>query len=215
MGGIIIRGGKIFIAGAVMILLLNSLLIPAVYAAAAGEIMLDVRQVIVIDVMPSPQGETFTYLLSAKTPADPMPEGSGPAGYTFTITGSHESQIGSIAFSEAGVYTYELRCTKTAGADYTTDPQIYTIAVHVINDYTPISIVYLSDGVKASEIIFEHVYKSPPPDPERPVTSDPGNPVFWIILMVSCSAALLIIIWVSRKSNENKEELYDKIIRRN
>jgi len=226
------RSGKFLAAGMVLICLMSVLLIPAVCALGTGEVSLTVKQVINSGSASAPPSGTFRYRLTPKTASAPMPAGSGPEGYTFHIAGTDEAQIGPIRFSAAGIYRYDLRCVAGMDAGCSVDPQVYTIEIHVVETLETISIVYLSDGVKASEISFEHTYGTTlPSDPEttgtrpsnpevtvpppsRPGPGKPGgdgpntglnsNLALWVTLMVASNMLLIFIfiLWKSRKSRD-------------
>ena len=169
------------IMAAMMILAAMTLLSFAAYAAEPTQVGLTVRQVFNADGLSAPSGDVFTYRLTPKAVSSPMPEGSGSDGYTFTVAGTDEAPISPITFSETGIYAYELRCMTAAETGYTVDPQVYTVEIHIINSLTPISVVYISDGVKADEIAYEHAYDggsepSKPAEPTKPITPKPIEP---------------------------------------
>ena len=175
------RTGKFLVIGLSLLCLINALFVPAAYAAGPGQVTLAVNQIFSVGGSSAPPSEIFAYRLEPKSASNPMPEGSGPDRYTFTVAGTKAARIGPISFREAGTYIYELNCVAGTDAGYTYDRQVYTIEIHVRDDLTVISIVYMSDGVKASDIVFAHAYGTLPSDPSRMV--DPpvektvsGNP---------------------------------------
>jgi len=155
------------------------LFFPVVYAAGSPQITLTVTQNFKINGSQAPPGEMFTYRFTPKTADAPMPGGSGPEGYDFSMSGTEETLIGPIGFGLTGTYRYELSCVSDATAGYTTDRQIYTIVIYITSNMPPITIVYVEDGDKAGEIVFDHKYtaKSSPPRPEGPNTAAPIIPV--------------------------------------
>ncbi|MCL2562613.1 MAG: hypothetical protein FWE08_01065 [Oscillospiraceae bacterium] len=173
----------------VFICLISSLSIPAAYAATAGQVTLTIQQSFVSDGTSAPPSGIFTYRLTPRTPAAPMPGGSTSEGYTFTVTGTDTVQIGPIRFTETGVYVYELRSITEDRPGHIIDRQVYTITVHVTEDLTAIVIISVEDDSKISEMAFDHSYTPqntpdptppqpppPPPPPSAPDTPTPAPP---------------------------------------
>jgi len=206
---------------------------------------------------------TFTYLFTAKTPGAPMPVGSNLEGYTFTATGTREVGIAPINFDATGVYIYEINCVTEDSHGYIIDRQTHTVEVYVTNDVMSIAVIYISNGIKESEISFTHIYGVPsqgafpgdsgnmaeqeallasddssysrpftPSIPESkpgnttdtikdpqsttptpvtdfsqsggsPKTGDYSNQALWIALIVFGSILLMLVVYTSRKSNDN------------
>lgn len=166
----------------VLICLIGTLFAPTAFAATTGQVLLPVRQVFERDGSSIPSGgEVFTYRLTPQTPNAPMPSGSGPEGYTFTIAGTRESQVGPLTFDTTGIYLYELRCVTATNPGYTVDQRVYVVEVHITSALEAVVIVYDSNNVKVSELLFTHSYGALT---NRPVTMvDPpvrkivnGNP---------------------------------------
>ena len=155
-----------------------------------------------------------------------MPAGSTASGYTFSATGTDETSIGPIIFTEPGIYEYELSCDITTKAGYTLDQQVYTIQINITSDLTPISVVYMNDGAKTSEICFYQSYgvsgnatdkntgnktpsgETPGKTPSntqsntpgnKPITGDNSNPMFWMVMMAGCIVLLIFTAIMSRK----------------
>jgi len=170
-------------------------------ADGPGQVTLTVKQIFKASGYAAPPNKVFTYRLTPKEAPNPMPGGAN--SYTFTVTGTGEAQIGPITFGETGTYTYEIRCVTAAGAGYTVDSQVYTIEICVTRDLTLISIVYISDGVKADEIIYEHSYNGgkepdkPQPSPQKPdkpdgpKTDDEARAELYIAMISIAGVALL------------------------
>ena len=178
-----------------LVCLVNALFAAEVYAESPGQITLSVEQIIVNNSLVTPPRTPFTYRLVPKTADAPMPNGSGSAGYTFTITGSNDGLIGPIDFNAPGVFIYELSCITDTVHGFTIDRRVYTIEVHVTNDLQVTIIVYVNEGTKLPGISFEHIFRAltvepvipPRPGPElerpgrvpnvnRPVNTNPGRP---------------------------------------
>jgi len=180
-----------------VVLLFAALALPAA-ASTPVEVNLTVHQRFESNV-PANMASTFTYLLTPLEATNPMPSsmnaaGSTAAGYTFTITGTTEVQIGPMWFDTLGTYSYVLRVVASDADGYTYDERVYRIDVHVMNDtpgnlsasnLTAIVTVYEGlDGaaVKVDEMLFEHRYErelpteAPTQAPTAPATVPPAQP---------------------------------------
>jgi len=185
---------KSLAAALITLLLTSALFATTAFAADSGEVILTIQQVFTATGSPAPPSEAFTYRLTPEQVANPMPSGSGTDGYTVTVTGTVDADIGPLTFTQVGLFIYQLSCTTNEAAGYTIDRQVYTIEVHVMSDLT-IIIVYKSNGEKAASLSFEHAYagatetdkptatptvSQPPGDPTKPThppkPSDPGKP---------------------------------------
>ena len=149
----------------VLVCLLSTLLAPAAHAAGGAEVSLTVQQSFHSDGLSVPPRDGFTYELTAQTAAAPMPPGSDSDGYSFTIAGTGDVEIGPINLNTAGTYTYTLRCVTGDLPGYTIDRQIYTIELHVPEGIKPVSLVYTNGLAKVSELQFEHIYGTLASDP--------------------------------------------------
>jgi len=143
--------------------LTSALLSGVAYASEAREVTLSLKQIFTTEH--ETIESTFTYQLVSKTPEAPMPEGSDLDNYLFTLTGTREGRIPPIVFDKAGIYTYSLYCTTPQAPGFHIDNRVYTIEIYVPRGMEPISIIYKNNGVKVSEIIFEHSYGILPSDP--------------------------------------------------
>jgi len=113
--------------------------------------------------------------------SNPMPAGSGADGYNFTITGTDDTDIGPITFTQMGVYTYEITNTTDPGPGYTCDPEAYTLKIYADEDLKIAVVAYDMDENKVEEIKFTHTYSLLPSDPgmmpDPPVVKTvAGNP---------------------------------------
>jgi len=172
------RIGRLMAVCLVFACMTGPLFTSASYAAGTEQVTLTVSQVIAGDIPCAPPDQAFTYRLTPKTAGAPMPAGSGPEGYTFTILGTVEAQIGPIDFYSADICSYELSCV-TGGQDaFTADPRAYTIDIYAENGMPPVTIVRMSDNAKAAEISFTHTYTAPPDEPDIPAGPvEPASPV--------------------------------------
>jgi len=179
------RRARKILAFALMLVLIcglaNTLLISRAQAVESAQAPLMIRQVLRSDGSAMAPRATFTYRMTAQTPATPLPQGSNAGSYTFSVTGNTEVGLASISFTAPGVYRYELRCMPEVEAGFTADSQIYTIEMYVKGDRTVFSVVYMSDGNKTTDISFIQRYSARPSDPKLMV--DPpvkkiveGNP---------------------------------------
>ena len=169
--------GKALVIFLLLLVLLASPFALTAKGAAVSEVLLTASQRLLSDESRVPQGESFTYLLRAKTAAAPMPDGSDVEGFTFTIEGSSSMEIGPMRFFSAGIYVYELHCTTADRSGWIIDRRVYTIEIHISAELTSTVLLYGADGVKVSEIRFTHIYGVLASDPDAMV--DP--PVIKII----------------------------------
>ncbi len=106
--------------------------------------------------------QTWTYKLTALDDA-PLPETGENGAYTFTMTGNETKQVGSIDYTHAGIYHYQLTLCKGPKNDgkYTVDKKAYNITVSVENAENGLTsevIVENMCGEKVDSIEFEHLY---------------------------------------------------------
>lgn len=74
-----------------------------------------------------PRTSTFTFLLTAKNRANPMPEGSVNGVKTMTIAGSGKKDFGTWIYTREGTYYYTISEENTGESRYTYDTTVYTI----------------------------------------------------------------------------------------
>ena len=121
-------------------------------------VMLDVMQIVTNVSQATVLDGTFVYQLRPTSDRYPMPAGVHRPDDTFTITGTHDLELGPIPFAVAGVYIYKLSCIGASQPGFTIDSRTYTIEVFVAADHAPITAVYRENGTKAAAIEFVHVY---------------------------------------------------------
>jgi len=162
---------------------MGSLFVTTVFAAGFGQATLTVRQVFTHNgSSAAPPNGTFTYRLTPAQPSNPMPAGSNANGYTFTITGADDIDVGPITFTDIGKYAYEIRNITSPQSGYTYDQKVYALEIWVDNSLNVAVVVYNENGSKAADIEYEHAYTDTPdpskPDPSKPDPSkpNPGNP---------------------------------------
>jgi len=173
----ILRRKRVLAVG-VTLACLMALLIPTALATQPGEITLTVKQAF---SNPGISDDTFHYKLAPKLASNPMPAGSGADGYTFSITGTNDAQLGPILFNEPGVYAYEISCITASRPGYTCAHETYRLEIFVERSLAFTVVIYKEDGSKVSDIKYEHTYRPLPSDPSAMV--DPpivktvsGNP---------------------------------------
>jgi len=76
----------------------------------------------------SPSGpRDFTFTLTSRDTAAPMPKGSINGVKTVTIVGSGEAQFGTWAYTAEGTYYYDITEVSSSNTGYTYDQSVYTI----------------------------------------------------------------------------------------
>ena len=127
---------------------------------------------------------TCSYQLTAQPISNPMPFSRTRSNYVFSIEGDADSDIGPIAFTEPGIYSYEIRNTTNPKPYYTYDQTIYTVDIWVTRDLSCGMVVYREDGEKTTEIQYAHAYDAAdiefpddgPKPPIRPPVESPIRP---------------------------------------
>ncbi|MCL2287088.1 MAG: hypothetical protein FWC32_12095 [Firmicutes bacterium] len=172
---------KLLAAGLAALFLPGVLFAPAVHASNTQQVILTVEQNIVSNHLYTPPATTFTYLLTPKNGNDfPMPYGSSPEGYMFTITEAAEIQLEPIIFDTPGIFTYELRCITDARPGFTVDGTVYTIQIYVTDDLQVTTTVYINPGIKMPNISFTHIYNGiPGPFPPGEDLPEPEEEIAW------------------------------------
>ena len=155
------RTGRFLIIGLALLCLVSITFIPVAYAADEVTVTFKAAQEITGNGLSSPSvNKTVTYRMTPKTAGAPMPVGSSQDGYTFTITGSTEAQIGPITFTAPGQYIYELNNITEDNKDFTYDRQVYTIEIYIARDLTE-SVVIIKKGNDKATLLYKHVYTGP------------------------------------------------------
>jgi len=167
---------RVLATGLALACLLSTLLITTVHATNIGQATITVEQILINDTVYTMPWTTFTYQLIPETIDAPMPYGSNSNGYTFTISGASNVNLGSISFSSPGIFVYTLRCTTGSASGFTIDRRVYTIEVHVTNESQVTVIVYANGDVKVPGIYFKHIYRMHPSGPTNP--TNPNRPIY-------------------------------------
>jgi len=102
------------------------------------------------------EDRTFTFVFRAKDEGYPMPDGSDGTEKRVTITGAGRTEIGSIAFTEPGTYTYYVSEEKGGDEDYTYDTAVYQVVYEVTSDSSGLHAerMILKDGSASDESSF-------------------------------------------------------------
>jgi len=218
----ILKGGRSVFAVLFLLYLTGSLFAGTVFAAgpeqppSRGLAVLTVRQVFHTETA-APPDDVFTYRLTPKQASNPMPTGSDKNGYTFTVTGTDEVNVGPIFFTEMGEYTYELSHITSIKDYYTYDRRAYILEVWVDNDQNVAMIVYNKNGAKVADIVYEHLYTGMD-EPDKPKKPDepPVNPgpktgdgtkteQYYMSLGIAGSAAVCSLIYLLAAKRRRKE----------
>ena len=148
--------------------------------SAENPLTFTVKQVVNAEAVQN--DSTFTYILNKLDPDKLVPMDVNDDRYTFLITGNNSVQLGPFAFTQPGVYSYEifqLVTDKKPGHKY--DSRKYTIDVHVDSLLGTEIIIFNDDGTKTDVIMFENNIEALSTDPDLMV--DPtvrktvsGNP---------------------------------------
>jgi len=181
---------------ALLLLIIIALTPLAVYAAINNPLVIEVEQSFTSSATVD---GSFKYILVPNVAGNPMPAGSGAAGFTFQIDGTGKKLLDPINYSEQGVYVYRIyQLVETAEEYYTYDRRVFEIEVHVSEALNVSNIVYeIVDNTrsenKAPKIEFANRYykagpgdqpKDDPPERDRTIVTDkPGyNPPPTIIV---------------------------------
>ena len=196
------RTRRICLAAGLASLCLLLLSSPAALAAQ-GTATLTVKQAFAGAGAP---GKTIHYMLTAQPASNPMPAGSGAHGYAFSITGTGEAVIGPIAFTQAGVYAYEISQATACPCPR----EAYALKIYVEQDLAVSVVALKPDGKKAADIQFAHACGEPAPPPEEttspettvpttkppvgsgPKTGDQSQIELFIALFCAAAAVLLV-----------------------
>ena len=133
------------------ILILVMLLAAApVYGAEYNPHVIEVEQIF---TGPETADGSFSYILEPQGPENPMPAGSGAAGYVFQIDGTSVKSLAPISFDQRGVYYYKAyQLTGTEKEYYTYDRKVYWIEIFVDEHLNAIRVVYeIINGEKSAD----------------------------------------------------------------
>jgi len=167
---------KGFLRVLVVLAVVLALLPPVPVYAADNTISITVEQI--YSAPAGTSGDTFTYILKPLLPDNPMPLGSTPAGFTFTVTGSSSKIVGPITYSEQGLYLYELyQVTGQGDRGYIYDRRVFTVEVHVDEHLNAYVVIRNGSGDKELSIVFVNEYRPGGENPEPPDVPEPPDPI--------------------------------------
>lgn len=158
--------------------------------------------------------DTFYYEIKAADDFTPMPQDCINGVYHFSLKGNDKVDVGPIAYTRPGKYTYTVKqLVEEKKAGYTYDHECYTVTVSVKN--TPdgglsatVELPVNREGFKESRIQFDNsYYKDTPKDPNSPQTGDTSNITLWLALAVGSFICLLLTIMFGRKQRGESEEV--------
>lgn len=124
------------------------------------------------------QQETFSFVLKADDPTNPMPEGSQSGKKTVTRKGAGKIDFGAIEFNRVGIYGYSVYEKAGSTDGYTYDDTVYKVEIAVLNGGTvqyriAPTIRAVGADSKSESALFTNIYRNgstPPPTP--PVTGN-------------------------------------------
>ena len=161
--------GRLAMLGFILIYLSGSLSVAPVFADTPDSVTIAVEQVFTNTGVAVPRSEDFVYWLYAADASNPMPAGTSGGHYAFSLHGDETLNAATITFYTPGVYTYYLSCIISAVPDYSYDRQVYTIDVHVFDDFETIIIIKNGLGEKTEGVVFSHAFGLDLLDPEAMV----------------------------------------------
>jgi len=168
---LITRGVRALCAAMIFVMILF-IAAPAAGYAKDSQVKFTVKQEFTGD---SASAESkFFYKLKPLATGHPMPPGSDPDGFLFTISGTDSVQLGPLNYIEEDIYRYEVfQVIEKEKPGYKHDKRVYTIEVYADSSFGAEIIVLNQNGIKVNEIEFvnshEVLPKDPNPNPDPPV----------------------------------------------
>ena len=158
---------------------------------------------------PVPAGAEFEFMFEAVSNTAgldtmPMPEAAGDEQFmVLSVEGAGETEIGTMTFTEEGVYTYEISeiVGRIAGCTY--DDSVYQVIYTITYNKETYALeserVITKDGEDSDVTEFEFVntFKVPDPTPDpdgTPNTGDNSHTVLWAGLMIFSAISLAVIL---------------------
>ena len=160
---------------------------------------------------------TFKFTLTAKsntaglaTTEMPMPSGAANGKVTVEVKGGEEKDFGTLSFSQAGTYVYELSEVDTKIANYTYDKATYTLTYNVTDDGTKLTVAksVTKDGAAFTESVLSFSNKYDKPEEEKKGGPKTGVQDYWpyllggAALLLAAAAVMLIYLRRGRKEEE-------------
>ena len=122
-------------------------------------------------------GNTFSYVLTARSPGYPMPTGSVAGVYTFSMSGNASRTL-DFSFTAAGIYYYDIAHTTSAVPGYIYDNETYTIEIYVKSDLTTSVSVYKPNltGMKTGSVEYKHSSNFQSASINKIISGSPSSP---------------------------------------
>lgn len=153
------------------------------------------------------QSGTFTFLLTAKNPVNPMPEGSMNGVKKMTIVGAGEKEFGTWQYTTEGTYYYTISEVNNGETGYTYDTSVYTITdvVKNVNGQLEVNRTITNTSNKQVQVCtFVNKYGKNGID--GPNTGDDVNKWFYVIIIrigiIVSAGCITYLIFVSRGKKE-------------
>ena len=166
---------------------------------------------------------TFTFLLTAKDAACPMPKGSSGTTKEVSITGAGSTEFGEILFEKPGSYEYTVSEKDTGAEGYTYDSTVYTIVFEVAQmngELAYTQTITDNSGNTAKKVVFSNTYKTPKtpgnktPGKTTPGDKTPGNKtpgkklpqtgsLWWPVPVLLCLGLVMVIVGVVRRQRND------------
>ena len=158
---------------------------------------------------PVPAGAEFEFMFEAVSNTAgldtmPMPEAAGDEQFmVLSVEGAGETEIGTMTFTEEGVYTYEISEVVGRLKDCTYDDSVYQVIYTVTYNKETYALecerVITKDGEESdvAELEFVNTFKVPEPTPDpdgTPNTGDTSHTVLWAGLMIFSAISLALIL---------------------
>lgn len=140
----------------------------------------------------------FTFVFTAKDPANPMPEGSSGTVKEIEIVGAGSKEIGEIEFEKPGTYVYTVKEKNGGVKGYTYDTTVYTLTYKVTEkDGELICRISIVDekGNEAETVEFTNPYY-PPKIPQTGV-------LWWPVPILLCAGFVFVMIGVTTRRRNN------------
>ncbi|MCL2433590.1 MAG: Cna B-type domain-containing protein [Clostridia bacterium] len=151
--------------GLALLCLMASLFIPALYAEDDAQVTLTLKQVFDVEASVPPAEDILTCEYRLVPKSTPMSAGKDADGFSFTVTGTADINIGPLTFSENGNYLYEITNVTNPAQGCTYSMQEYFIEVYVQSNRVVGVVIQNGDDEKADDIYYEHLYGTVVVDP--------------------------------------------------
>ena len=143
---------------------------------------------------------TFTFVLKALDPSNPMPIGSTGSQKTMSIRGAGSVEFGDITFDKPGVYEYTISEQNTGEDGYTYDTNVYRVKYVVEQKdgtLTCVRTITDSSGAESKVVEFTNNYKTP--SPKLPQT----GMLWWPVPVLLLAGFAFVMVGVLRRRRSN------------